>query len=72
VGAICRRIWAGEPPPNSLVGCQRRAFDQGLGRSFWFANGGFPELIQLTISSFSPEPKHETKRESQHLEKQDI
>ena len=27
-------------------------FDQGLGRSFWFVNGGNPELIAQTIHSF--------------------
>ena len=35
----------GKPPPRRLAGYERRAFDQGLGRSWWFVNGGNPELI---------------------------
>ena len=40
---------AGQPPPRRLAGYERRVFDQGLGRSWWFVNGGNPELIALTI-----------------------
>ena len=43
----------GEPAPKKLVGYERRAFDQGLGRSFWFVNSGNIELIEQTLSNFS-------------------
>jgi len=43
---------AGQPPPKKLMGYERRAFDQGLGRSFWFVNGGNVDLIGRTISDF--------------------
>jgi hypothetical protein len=45
----------GEPAPRRLGGYERRAFDQGLGRSFWFVNGGNPARIAQTMSSFYPE-----------------
>jgi hypothetical protein len=44
---------AGQPAPKKLAGYERRVFDQGLGRSFWFVNGGNIELIAQTISKFS-------------------
>ena len=44
---------AGQPAPQKLKGYERRAFDQGLGRSLWFVNGGNVELITRTISHFS-------------------
>jgi hypothetical protein len=44
---------AGQPAPKKLSGYERRVFDQGLGRSFWFVNGGNIELIAQTISNFS-------------------
>ena len=43
---------AGQPAPKKLRGYERRAFDQGLGRSFWFVNGGNVDLIAQTISDF--------------------
>jgi hypothetical protein len=43
----------GQAPPQSLAGYERRAFDQGLGRSFWFVNGGNAELLKTTISNFA-------------------
>ena len=46
---------AGHPSPGKLSGYERRVFDQGLGRSFWFANGGDTELIAQTISKYSAE-----------------
>jgi len=46
---------AGEPAPRRLVAYERRAFDQGLGRSWWFVNGGNPELIAQTIAGLSAE-----------------
>lgn len=44
---------AGQPAPQKLSGYERRVFDQGLGRSLWFVNGGNGELIARTISQFS-------------------
>lgn len=43
---------AGQPAPKKLSGYERRVFDQGLGRSFWFVNGGNGELIAPMISNF--------------------
>jgi hypothetical protein len=43
----------GRPPPRRLAGYEARVFDQGLGRSWWFVNGGNPELIALTIGNFA-------------------
>jgi len=34
------------------IGYERRAFDQGLGRSFWFVNGGNVAWISRTIAAF--------------------
>jgi hypothetical protein len=48
-----RQYIAGQPAPKKLSGYERRVFDQGLGRSFWFVNGGNIELIAQTISNFS-------------------
>jgi hypothetical protein len=45
----------GKLRPKRLMGYELRAFDQGLGRSFWFVNGGNVELIARTISNFAPE-----------------
>lgn len=45
---------AGQPVPSKLSGYERRAFDQGLGRSFWFVNGGNIDFIAQTIANFSP------------------
>jgi enediyne biosynthesis protein E3 len=44
---------AGQPAPKKLSGYERRVFDQGLGRSFWFVHGGNVELIARAISNFS-------------------
>jgi hypothetical protein len=44
---------SGQPAPRRLAGYERRAFDQGLGRSWWFVNGGNPELIASTIGNFN-------------------
>jgi hypothetical protein len=41
-----------QPVPRRLTGYQRRVFDQGLGRSFWFVNGGNPGLIAGTVEGF--------------------
>ena len=45
----------GHPPPRRLAGYERRAFDQGLGRSWWFVNGGNPELVARTIAALPAE-----------------
>jgi hypothetical protein len=45
----------GQARPRRLANYEKRAFDQGLGRSWWFVNGGNPELIAGTIARFSPE-----------------
>jgi hypothetical protein len=44
----------GGEPPKRLKGYERRAFDQGLGRSFWFVNGGNSQLIQKIFADFAP------------------
>jgi hypothetical protein len=43
---------AGQPAPKRLMGYEQRVFDQGLGRSWWFVNGGIPELVARTIGNF--------------------
>jgi enediyne biosynthesis protein E3 len=47
------KYMAGRPAPKKLIGYERRVFDQGLGRSFWFVNGGNIELIAQMIANFS-------------------
>ena len=42
----------GQAAPSRLEGYQKRAFDQGLGRAWWFVNGATPELIGRTINGF--------------------
>jgi hypothetical protein len=49
------RYIGGREAPARLVGYERRAFDQGLGRSWWFVNGGDPQPISRTIGGFGPE-----------------
>ncbi len=41
---------AGAPQPSRLRGYARRAFDQGLGRSLWFVDGGDAQRIPRTIA----------------------
>lgn len=48
---------AGQAMPGQLNAYERRVFDQGLGRSFWFVNGGNPELIASTINGL-PVARH--------------
>jgi len=50
-----RKYAAGHPPPRRLRGYERRAFDQGLGRSWWFVNGGSVELIARTMAGLPAE-----------------
>ena len=45
----------GEPAPARLRGYETRVFDQGLGRSFWFVNGGNPAWISRSLANFSAE-----------------
>ena len=45
---------AGKSAPKKLCGYEHRVFDQGLGRSFWFVNGGDLERIARAISNFAP------------------
>jgi hypothetical protein len=45
----------GQQQPKRLKGYEWRVFDQGLGRSLWFVNGGNVELLARTISDFSPD-----------------
>jgi len=48
----------GQAPPWRLDGYEKRVFDQGLGRSFWFVNGGNPDLIMQTMAAF-PVERHQ-------------
>jgi hypothetical protein len=41
--------------PRKLRGYARRGFDQGLGRSLWFVDGGDVRLLPRTIGAFPPE-----------------
>jgi hypothetical protein len=43
----------GQPAPARLTGYERRAFDQGLGRSLWFVDGAEVERLGHTIASFA-------------------
>ena len=43
-------------PPKRVTGYARRVFDQGLGRSWWFVDGGTVARIRETIAGFS-EPR---------------
>jgi hypothetical protein len=38
--------------PMQLTGYEKRSFDQGLGRSLWFVNGGNPDLILEMTKKF--------------------
>jgi hypothetical protein len=42
----------GRASPRRLHGYERRAFDQGLGRSMWFVVGADPELAAQTVGTF--------------------
>lgn len=39
--------------PSHLSAAARRVFDQGLGRSMWFSQGGDPERLAMVIGRFS-------------------
>jgi hypothetical protein len=40
--------------PRRLLGYERRAFDQGLGRSLWFVDGADADRLIATVGSFDP------------------
>jgi len=44
---------SGQRPPKKLAGYETRVFDQGLGRSWWFVNGGNAKLIAQSIEAFA-------------------
>ncbi|HEY2155804.1 MAG TPA: DUF1702 family protein, partial [Isosphaeraceae bacterium] len=50
-----RRSVEGRAIPGRLAGYARRAFDQGLGRSLWFVDGGDVGRIPETIAAFAPQ-----------------
>jgi hypothetical protein len=50
-----RQYSSGRVPPRRLTGYEERAFYQGLGRSWWFVDGGDPELIANSLEMFAPE-----------------
>jgi hypothetical protein len=47
-----RHYVGGRRPPARLDGYAARAFNQGLGRSWWFVNGGNPALIAQMMARF--------------------
>ena len=47
-----KRFVTGRTEPRRLRGYERRAFDQGLGRSLWFVDCADPDLIARTIGGF--------------------
>jgi hypothetical protein len=50
-----RRFVERQAVPGRLSGYALRAFDQGLGRSLWFVDGGDAGRIPATIADFDPE-----------------
>lgn len=49
------RYAGGGPAPSSLTGYERRAFDQGLGRSLWFVDGADPGRVARDVADFDHE-----------------
>jgi hypothetical protein len=47
-----RYVGALVPPPGGLRGYERRAFDQGLGRSLWFVRGADVGQVAETVAGF--------------------
>jgi enediyne biosynthesis protein E3 len=45
----------GQRPPAALEGDQRHAFDQGLGRGFWFVESADPARVAQRIETFADE-----------------
>jgi hypothetical protein len=52
-----RKYADGKAPPAGLKGYEPRAFNQGLGRAWWFVNGGNPAWIAETIARFPSQAK---------------
>jgi len=50
-----RRSFAARRVPDRVTGHARRVFDQGLGRSLWFVEGGAPVAIADRIRAFPEE-----------------
>lgn len=50
-----RRFADGAPPPRGIAGYSARAFDQGLGRSLWFAHGADPRRAAEAVARFPAE-----------------
>lgn len=50
-----RRFLVEQRPSSRLKGYATRAFDQGLGRCLWFAEGADPRAIQQRIVAFAAE-----------------
>lgn len=48
-----RRFLIEQEEAKNLTGYARRVFDQGMGRSIWFANGEHVERVVAMIASFS-------------------
>lgn len=46
---------SGAPAPRRFAADERHAFDQGLGRGFWFVEGADPERVAQRIAAFAPE-----------------
>ena len=46
------RYLGGQSIPKKITGYAARAFDQGLGRSLWFVDGGSVELLRETVAAF--------------------
>jgi len=50
-----QRFLKGQPHPRRVHGYAQRAFDQGLGRSMWFASGADVRAVAAAIQNFSIE-----------------
>jgi hypothetical protein len=53
-----RRYVTRHAMPRQLRGYERRAFDQGLGRSLWFIEGADPNRIRAVVKDF-PAERHQ-------------
>jgi hypothetical protein len=47
-----QRYLGGQSIPKKITGYAARVFDQGLGRSLWFVDGGNVESLRETIAAF--------------------
>ncbi len=48
-------VIAHQERPGRWTGYALRVFDQGLGRSLWFVNGGDADRIRTTVAAFDPD-----------------